>query len=1002
MNARIAALAASALLAACCCLPPACKAEEPEIDPSQLPRLPAVEPAQAPSTFELHPGFKLELVAAEPLVVDPVAVCFDDDANMYVVEMRDYSERRPERLGRVRKLEDTDGDGRYDRASIFAEGFPWPTGIAWYNGGLYVASTPDILYLKDTDGDGKADRTEVVFTGFASDYAPYATNKLNVQAMLNNFCWGLDQRIHGATSFNGGKVSTPAHTNLPPLELRGRDFSFDPRTGPLRPETGGGQHGMLLDDVGRKFFCSNSDHAQLVMIDMRYQGRNPWYSLPTPKLSIAEDGPAAEVYRISPEEPWRVIRTRWRVAGVSSGLIEGGGRASGYFTSATGLTVYRGDALPPEYVGDIFVADCGSNLVHHKRPRKDGTSLIAARLPDEARTEFLRSKDTWFRPVQLANSPDGSLLVLDMYREIIEHPWSLPPTLKKHLNLNSGNDRGRIYRIVPDGFKQPKLPKLSKATTPELVATLEHRNGWHRETASRLIHERQDPAAVPLLQELLAHSKAPLARLHSLYCLQSLGALKTDHILAALGDADPSIRIHALRLAEPADPKSLLDGPLAERAASLQSDPDITVRYQLAWTLGQLPPARRNPAWATIAARDHADYWMRAALLNSAADQALPLLQAFVVREDCFNTATGQELAQGLVRMVCRRHQPSEVQALVAHIAAQADSARRLRLASAFAQGLSDSSGTLATADPQHLLHACDGDATQVLASADAQAGIVAAAASWAAFSADPGAIAALVAAVGGKLPPEPQALAVAALGRLKATDWIDAVCSRWTNLTPRVREEVARVILQRPDRVPKLAAAIDRGDLAPDDLGPSTRATLRRSEDTALRELAMKWFGSGTNEQRQALVERFRPALLLTNNPAHGREIFLQRCVSCHQLEGQGFAVGPDLVTVRSNGKEKLLIAMLDPNREVAPNFTNYQIETRDGETYDGIVVNETSSAVTLRAAYAKDTVVPRLNIARLRSLGTSIMPEELENGLSHQDVADLLEYLVTAGLGH
>ena len=198
------------------------------------------------------------------------------------------------------------------------------------------------------------------------------------------------------------------------------------------------------------------------MCEDRYAGRNPFFTMPPAALDIAADGPAAEVYRISPDEPWRVIRTRWRVTGLFPGPIEGGGRPSGYFTGATGITIYRGDALPEDFRGNAFVADCGSNLIHRKKLFPDGVGLIARRPADEQKTEFLASRDNWFRPVQMANAPDGALYIADMYRETIEHPWSLPESLKKFLDLNSGNDRGRIYRIVPEGFQQPTLPHLGE------------------------------------------------------------------------------------------------------------------------------------------------------------------------------------------------------------------------------------------------------------------------------------------------------------------------------------------------------------------------------------------------------------------------------------------------------------------------------------------------------------------------------------------------------------
>src|SRR5437763_14168407 len=164
-----------------------------------------------------------------------------------------------------------------------------------------------------------------------------------------------------------------------PLELRGRDFSFDPRSFDLRAESGNGQWGFGFDDEGNKFVCNNSRHIAVEMYDDRYAARNRFYSMPPPDVGIAADGPAAEVIRISPDEPWRVIRTKWRVAGIATGPVEGGGRASGYFTGAAGAMIYRGDAFPPEFHGDAFVADCGSNLIHRKKIRRDGLNFIAER-----------------------------------------------------------------------------------------------------------------------------------------------------------------------------------------------------------------------------------------------------------------------------------------------------------------------------------------------------------------------------------------------------------------------------------------------------------------------------------------------------------------------------------------------------------------------------------------------------------------------------------------------
>ena len=379
-----------------------------DVDPARdLPRYPAVEPKDAIATWKVKPGFKAQLVTHEPMVRDPIAISFDENGRMFVCEMIDYSEERDRtpHLGRVSVLEDRDGDGFYETSRVFADNLPWPTGLIWANGGLYVAATPDIWRFEDRDGDGRAEFREKVFTGFGTGLP-----RLNVQAMFNSLAWGQDNRIHvqGGTG-NRGVISSPKRPDLPGEELAGRNFWFDPRTHEFGFSVGGAQFGMSFDDFGRRFACSNSDHLQFWVYDGKYAARNPFYQLPLARQSIAADGGAAEVYRVSPDEPWRIIRTRWRIGGVVKGAVEGGGRVSGYFTGASGTTIYRGDAYGEDFVNNAFAGDSGGQLVHRKKIYPDGASLIGRRPEDEQNYEFAASTDTWVRVVNFANAPDGTL-----------------------------------------------------------------------------------------------------------------------------------------------------------------------------------------------------------------------------------------------------------------------------------------------------------------------------------------------------------------------------------------------------------------------------------------------------------------------------------------------------------------------------------------------------------------------------------------------------------------
>ncbi|MFK5923938.1 MAG: c-type cytochrome [Verrucomicrobiota bacterium] len=464
----------------------------PEANAKDMPRIAPTSPGKALATFEVHKGLQIELAAHEPQVMDPVAIDFDEDGRMFAVEMRGYSERRDEDRGRIRMLVDEDDDGVYEKATIYAKGLKWPTGVVCYDGGVFVIATPNLYYFKDSDGDGVADIEKVVFTGFGK-----GKERLNMQALANSLRWGPDNRIWGATAGTGGSVRRPEQAESEEIAVNGRDFSFDPKTLDFRTENGTAQYGLSFDSKGQRFVSSNSNHIIAVMWEKGWTQPGPYFSLPNALVGIADDGAACTVYRISPDEPWRIIRTRWRVAGVVRGGAEGGGRVSGYFTGGTAVTLYTGDALGDEFVDNAFTGDAGSNLVHRKlvKHKAGQTALVATRPADEKELEFLASTDNWFRATASANGPDGCLYVVDMSRETIEHPWSLPPGIKKFLDLNSGTDQGRIYRVKPENFERRKTAKLSEASNDELAALLNHANGWHRVTAQRLLWQRGDKRA---------------------------------------------------------------------------------------------------------------------------------------------------------------------------------------------------------------------------------------------------------------------------------------------------------------------------------------------------------------------------------------------------------------------------------------------------------------------------------------------------------------------------
>ena len=960
------------------------------LDPAKdLPRYPAVEPRDAIATWKVKTGFKLQLAAAEPLVRDPIAITFDENGRMFVCEMIDYSEERERNphLGRVSMLEDKDGDGTYETSTVFADNLPWPTGLIWANGGLFVGATPDIWRLEDRDGDGRAEVREKAFTGFGTGLA-----RLNVQALLNSFVWGQDNRIHVQSGTgNRGKVSSPRRPDLEAQELAARDFWFDPRTYEFGFEAGGAQYGMSLDNYGRKFGCSNSDHLQFWVYDDRYAARNPFFQMPTARQSIAADGGAAEVFRISPDEPWRIIRTRWRISGVVRGVVEGGGRVSGYFTGATGTVVFRGDAYGEDFVNNAFTGDAGGQLVHRKKISDDGVTLVGRRPSDEQGFEFAASTDTWVRVVNLANAPDGTLHVCDMYREVIEHPWSIPEEIKKHIDLNSGNDRGRIYRVVPTGtdWKRRGAVALGRATTAELVATLAHTNGWHRDTASRLLFERQDKAAVPALAKLVRESASPLARHHALGVLAGLGALDEASVIAALGDKDAHVRERAIVMAEKLLASGATSTRLSEPLAKLANDPAPRVRFQLALTAGATPAL--SGALARLAARDAGDAWISAAVLSAPAATVAGTVFPAVTADAAFARKNSAFVAK-LIEIRAAAKPAEGYASLIDFVAQPGTSATWLR---ALGDGLRRAGTTVEQADTGKKLAAVFTRAAATLGDSKATTPARLEAIELLGVASPAQSRAALTAVLASGQPEAVQVAAIKTLATQPAADVTKTLVQSWPHYAPKAKEAALAALSAREDRATALLEAIKVGTIPATDLSAAQVQGLANHKTPRIAALAKSALAAVIPPSRAEVAAKFQPAASLKGVAARGKPQYLSRCMICHRADGAGMELGPDLITVKTKGRDALLSAILDPHKEVAPQYIAFDVTTKDGNAYTGIIARDDATSLTLKVMGGAEVALPRANVRGSSSSGKSVMPEGLEAGMSAQDMADLLTFI-------
>ena len=965
----------------------------------ELPRIPPVEPDKALATFTVQHGFRLQLVASEPLVADPVGACFDADGRLYVAQMHGYPfSQEPTRLnpkgggkpdaGIVRLLEDTDGDGRFDRSVKFADKIRWPTSVCCYDGGVFVLAPPKLHYFKDTTGDGVADVRRVVLTGFGRD---------NVQSVANNLKWGLDNRITLAAGRNGGKLT---HKGRTILTLGGKDISFDPRTMDVLALTGGVQFGNSFDAWGNRFVCSNSNHIQHVVLPRRYLSRRPGLSPPSAIRSIAAGGAAAPVFRKSGAEPWRIVRTRRRVSDpkTKARLSRTEQFAIGFFTSATSVTIYTGNAYPGPFRGNAFIGDVGGNLVHRKTMTPAGPTFVARRA--DQKVEFIASTDNWFRPVNFVNGPDGALYILDMYRETIEHPYSVPEDIKKFLRLESGDDRGRIYRLVPPKWKRPEPVKLSAAGPGDLVRALESDNGWTRQTAHRLLWERGDRPTVPLLVETVRRSEQPLARAHALWILHGLKALEDSVLVAALADPSPRVREQATVLAEDRLDRSGFQPALAR----LAGDPDPRVRYQVAFSLGTLDAAGRELPLFRLAKRAPSDDHLRFAVMSSSLGLENALLRA-LLQDRAFLAAKGSSAwLTDFARLAGANPKPTEAVSILRLVLGEPQpSRRRAELLTALGNGLSRRGqsvlGILADrATPAPIRAAADRvfrQAVSNVAQSSASTTERVSAAQLLGFAPSSVAVPALAGRLGPGDPPALQQAAVASLARHPAPKTWSALLTDWRGHSPRLRSDIVDVLVQRPASAGLLLDAVAGGRVLIADITLEKRQLLINNRNSRLRARAAKLLAGTPTPDRAKVIARYTPALDKTGDAKAGAAVFKKLCAACHKVGTVGHKLGPDLNSVSNKSPRDLLINILDPNREAQPNFMTYTLVTVEGRVLTGIVAAETANTVTLTRAEGKQDIVPRSRIEMLVSNGKSLMPEGLEKELSPRALRDVVAWI-------
>ncbi|QDU38200.1 Neutral ceramidase precursor [Maioricimonas rarisocia] len=939
---------------------------------------------EAIETFSLPDGYVIEPVATEPLIRDPVNFTIDESGRLWVVEMGDYPRGDPTKKaegeqggqpwdgppgGRVKVLTDRDSDGQYDEATIFLDGLTFPTGVFPWRDGVIVTSSPEILFAKDTDGDDVADETEVLYSGFVES---------NPQHRVNGFDYGLDNWLYLASGAPSGEILCTKTGDK--VNISGRDLRIQPDTGVLETLSGRSQYGRCRDLWNRWFGNTNSRPLFQFVVEDGDLRRNPYVAAPTATVHLTTPAGAPPVYPTS--------RTIDRFNDL---------HAANRFTSACAPHAVRDDRFGA--VGSVFICEPVHNLVSRVVTHPDGIPLEGARHPDETDSEFLSSSDNWFRPVRMLTAPDGSVWLCDMYRHVIEHPQWIPEAWQAKIDLYAGFNRGRIWRIRRADRTAEAAPDLTSLTSAGLVKELASPNGWRRDTAQRLLIARDaaDSDVIAAVEKIITSADDPRVQAQAAWTLAALKPSALDLSLLLESDVPEAVvaGVQIARSQKALQPQLMQTG-LAEHD-------DIRVRFAVALAMGDLPADQRAATLKRLAVADHANSWMRAAILSSSLGVADELLAAVLRQAD--DSSSRSNLVSGLIATALADNAARGLTEILATISPTGDDVEFWQI-----QALATCVDTLSRRNVTLSKLAADGegDLAQALAGATP---IFAAARDTAQNEKDDAASRAVAVRLLGqgvsgqkqdrdileellspRTTPPVQTAAIQALARMGA---VDVMLEQFGQLTPSSRREVLATLLTRQEWTRLLLAALEAGDLSTGDIDASTREALTNHTEAGIKAAAQALLATSGNSDRADVVAQYLGKVPEAGDAARGRGVFEKRCATCHQHGGVGKDVGAKLSAIKTPSREVLLTAILDPNRAVEAKYSGYVIQTEDGRVHTGMIVEENATSVTLARPDGQRTTILRLDIEEMRGTGRSFMPEGLEKDLSPQDLADVMAFV-------
>ncbi len=921
------------------------------------------------ASMRVPEGYRVELVASEPLVSDPINVAFGSDGRVWVVEMADYP-LGVQGGGRIKWLRDTNHDGQLDQAQLFLEGLAYPSSVAAWEDGAIVIAAPDIFFAADRDGDGLAEYREVLLTGI---------DEANPQHRASGFEIGLDGWLH--FSAGDGTEVLKSSRNGKSYEVKRKDVAWNPNTGEIRTTSGQTQFVRARDAFGNWFGNSNSNPIYQYVIEDRYLGGRSVYGGIRQDLTNPPVAPP--------------VLPRSKTIDRFNDLF-----ALNRFTSACSSIISRVPGVTDEggslMVG--FVCEPVHNLVSRIQINGDGATLSAERHADDDEFEFFTSTDPWSRPVRAVNAPDGSIWIVDMVRRVIEHPEWIPTSWQERLDLRAGSQLGRIYRVYRDDFQPLQLPDWTSDSASELLPALASRNGAVRDLALQRIMQADSLMIQKDVERMAREHAVPGVRASALGCLAAKGWLQESDVAAALADPDRRVVRYALELSESFQSPG---NALAEAIAAIPAK-ELGPHIDLQWilTTNMLESFDRAGGLQVIAKRSNGEAWITKALsLVQDSSQAFAIAQGLLSMWQATDQVSPSQFARTVacITDLWNRSPQASRQALIAErfqsILAgdgQRFSPNDLLLITVLAKSESGSDGLDDKLLPRvvRLARARMLDMTAPLQERQALVNLI-----GSGFGSEEDELSDARRMLSENEPSELKQTVIEALRRLRSTHVATSLIDSWDELNSPQRSSACATLLSRRDWTEALVVALEDGAIHTQELDPASIQRLRSYPNRALWSRCMVVFGKPT--PRSEVVADYLRHVSQPQFTAASQKLFEVHCAACHQAQPGRVVAGPPLENLKHWTIDQWLTAILDPNRAVEPKYQQSQVLTEDDQIFSGIILEQTADHILLAQSDGTTREIASPDVAAVKQTQLSLMPEGFEEKLDPQQLSELLGYL-------